>query len=345
MKEYTLENVFTEEHLYKSYLLCLKGVKWKGTVQKYDSHALSNLYITRQKVLNEKFETGKFYNFTRIERGKLREIKSVKINERVVQRCLCDYCLVPTLTKKFIYDNSACVKGKGIHFAQNRFKYHLQKYFKKYKTNIGYILQFDMHHYFETIPHDNMKRKVNELIQDKKLNNLYNKLIDDFGGQNGLGLGSQISQISALYYMSDIDHTLIKEQGVFAYARYMDDGYIISHNYNALLRIKELLKELVKNEQLVLNDSKTIIRRLDKTITFLKIRFNLINTGKVFMRIARATIVRNRRKLKKLFKLNKDIKLIDNYVKCVIGNRKKYNSFYTTKNFLLLYNKLKENYL
>lgn len=105
-----------------------------------------------------------------------------------------------------------------------------------------------MHHYFETIPHDNMKRKVNELIQDKKLNNLYNKLIDDFGGQNGLGLGSQISQISALYYMSDIDHTLIKEQGVFAYARYMDDGYIISHNYNALLRIKELLKELVKKE-------------------------------------------------------------------------------------------------
>lgn len=95
----------------------------------------------------------------------------------------------------------------------------------------------------------------------------------------------------------------------------------------------------------MLNDNKTIIRRLDKTITFLKIRFNLINTGKVFMRIARATIVRNRRKLKKLFKLNKDIKLIDNYVKCVVGNWKKYNSFYTTKNFLLLYNKLKENYL
>lgn len=339
------EEVFAYSNLYNSYLLCLKGVKWKGTVQHYDSYAISNIYQTKKDLYNNAFKTGKFFCFNRMERGKLREIKSVKINERVVQRCLCDYCLVPLLTTHFIFDNSACVKGKGVHFAQDRMKYHLQKFYKLTHSNKGYILQFDMHHYFETIPHDKLIAKVSKCITDQKLIKIYSQLVNDFGGTKGLGLGSQISQISALFYMSDIDHTILKMKGVIAYARYMDDGYVIAKDKETLIVVLNTFKRLVQELGLKINKKKTLIKPLNNTINFLKIRYNLLKSGKIVMRIDRTTIVRNRRKLKKLFK-NK-IKLIDieNYVKSVIGNWKRYKAFYTIKNFLILYNKLKEIYL
>lgn len=338
------EDVFSFNNLYASYKKCLKGVIWKGTVQYFDSHAPTELVKIKNELDNGTLKTGNFFTFTRMERGKLRLIKSVKIKERVVQRCLCDYCLCPMLSKYFIYDNSACVKGKGVHFAQNRFKYHLLKYFKKYKNNNGYILQFDMHHYFETIPHQKLIDKVSKIIKDEKIIKLYSQLINDFEGTKGIGLGSQVSQISALFYMSEIDHKIIKQKNVVAYARYMDDGYVISNSKNVLLNIKELFSKLVQEFGLKINKKKTIIRKLDQTITFLKCRYNLLNSGKVIMRIAKSTIVRNRRKLKKLFKLNKDFKLIDNYVKSVVGNWKKYNAYKVVENYLLLYNELRIKY-
>ena len=187
----TFEEVFTYNHLYNSYRKCLLGVKWKGSVQAYENHAITNLYITYKQVYNETFQTGRFHNFTIMERGKIRHIKSVSIQERVIQRCLCDYCLVPLLTPYFIYDNCACIKDKGVHFAQKRMKRFLQKGFKKYRTNEFYILQYDFHHFFDTIPHKKLIDSISPIIKDEKLIRLYSKLVNDFEGEQGLGLRNQ----------------------------------------------------------------------------------------------------------------------------------------------------------
>ena len=48
------------------------------------------------------------------DRHELRHIRSVHINERVVQRCLCDYSLVPVLSRSFVYDNGASIKIKDM---------------------------------------------------------------------------------------------------------------------------------------------------------------------------------------------------------------------------------------
>lgn len=342
------DDVFTYDHLYDAYRKSLKGVRWKGTVQNYQFHSLSNLTITLEEVREERFESGKFFKFDLMERGKLRHIQSVGIKERVVQRCLCDYCLVPSLSKHFIYDNMACLKDKGIHTALMRMKQQLTKYYRKYRNNDGYILQFDFHHYFETIPHDKLLEKISKYIEDPKLMRLISQLVNDFEGDRGLGLGSQISQISALFYPNDLDHYFIKVPGVLGYGRYMDDGYMISHDKEVLKECAAKLEEMVKDLGIELNTNKTQIKKLSHGFVYLKARFFLTETGKIVMKPNRKNITRNRRKLKKLFKMGKPLSLIERFVQTVIGNLQHFDAYYTIKNFILLYkeelNMLKTQY-
>lgn len=113
-------SVFTFERLYASYRASIKGVGWKASTQRYKASSLAHVTKTQEELLNGKYRSRGFYEFDIVERGKPRHIRSVHISERVVQRCLCDYCLVPVLSKSFIYDNGASLRGKGYDFAVRR---------------------------------------------------------------------------------------------------------------------------------------------------------------------------------------------------------------------------------
>ena len=329
----TFDEVFTYENLYKAYRLCLKGVRWKGTVQHYQQTSITNLTKTLKELREGSFKTGNFFRFTIMERGKLRHIKSVGIAERVVQRCLCDNYLVPVLSQEFIYDNSACTQGKGYHFAIKRCLYHLRKYYKKHHTNEGYILQYDFHHYFDTIPHDKLIAAVSKFTTDERLNKIYAQLVNDFEGDCGLGLGSQISQISALFYPNKIDHYFKSIKGVESYARYMDDGYIISSDKELLRSLKKELTRMVSELGLTLNEDKTQIRKIQAGFTFLKGRFKLTPSGKAIVKPCRKNVTKNRRKAKKMIQKGFPLEEITKFVDIVVGNYKHYNAYFTIKNF------------
>ena len=101
------------EHLYHSYKMCRRNVGWKASVQKYITNAPINVYQTWQRLQAGKYRTSGFFEFDLMERGKKRHIRSVTIGERIVQRCLCDYALVPVLGRTYIYDNGASMANKG----------------------------------------------------------------------------------------------------------------------------------------------------------------------------------------------------------------------------------------
>ena len=204
------EQVFSWENLYQSYKQCCLGVSWKHSTQLYKINSTLNITKTYKELKDGKFKPKGFNEFTINERGKVRHIKSIHLSERVIQKCLCDYSLIPMLSPSFIYDNGACLKGKGIDFTLSRLKRHLQQFYRIY-GNDGYILVFDFSKYFDTIQHDILKAEIAKQYTDKRLIDVINKMIDSFGGECGLGLGSQISQICALYYPNKIDH-IVKEQ-------------------------------------------------------------------------------------------------------------------------------------
>lgn len=290
--------VFTFENLYNSALKCKRNVGWKGSVQTFMNEALSNVAKLTEELENREFKITHRYNFNTYERGKLRQIQSVHIRERVVQRCLCDNCLSPILEPTFVYDNCASQKNKGTHFALQRLKRHLQKYYHKY-GNDGYVLKFDIHNYFGSINRDKLMVMVKKYIHDTDILNIIQLFLDEYTDPLGIGLGSQISQVLSLFYLSPVDHLIKDRLRMEYYVRYMDDGIIICNDKAQLKAVLAAIKDMLAELGLELSPKKTTICKLSH-ITFLQKRISLLENGRIVVKISRQSTTRQRRKLKKL---------------------------------------------
>lgn len=338
----SFDAIFSYDNLYKSYIKCRRNVGWKASTQRYIVQAPLNVYQTRQKLLKGKFKTSGFFEFDLYERGKKRHIRSVKIEERVVQRCLCDHALVPVIESTFVYDNGASIKNKGYHFAMNRMKRHLQYHYRKY-GNDGYILLFDFHHFFDNVSHELVKKIVADHFDDQRIIDLTYHFIEAFG-DIGLGLGSQISQTLALASCNKLDHIVKEKLQVKCYGRYMDDGYLIHPDKEYLKECLQVIKEICDELGIILNEKKTQIVKLSHGFTWLKGRFYLTPTGKVVKKIYKRSVTRERRKLKKLKKFYDSGKVTANDVWCAFQSWRAYayhfNAYHTIQNMEILYNQL-----
>lgn len=293
--------VFSYTHLYQAYKKCRRNVAWKASVQKYITQAPLNVLQTYKQLHAGKFKSKGFYEFDIMERGKQRHIRSVVIEERVVQRCLCDFALVPLLTRTFVYDNGASMENKGYTFAANRLTQHLHEHYRKHGQE-GYVLTFDFSKFFDRVSHRLIKGILRREFTDERIIRLTEHFIDAFGDV-GVGLGSQISQIFALASANRLDHYIKDVWGVRGYGRYMDDGYVIHHDKAVLQAILDGIRAICDDLEITLNEKKTQIIKLSHGFTFLKVRFYLLPSGKVVKKLHRRSIVRMRRKLKRFQKM------------------------------------------
>lgn len=297
------EDVFTFSNLYKSCQDCYKGVNWKTSTKNYQIRSIQNVAETFTKLQEVKYKQKPFAKFPIFERGKNRQIQALHISDRVVQKCYCDNFLVPLFSKRLIYDNGACMKGKGLLFTANRLKAHLQQYYRENKTNVGYVLTFDFSKFFDSINHEILLQKARKVITDSKLYQLYRYFVNCFESEKGLGLGSQISQVSALYYTNDMDHYIKEHERMKYYGRYMDDGYIISSSKEKLKECLQILIAFSENLQLKLNIKKTKITRIDKGFMFLNRHWLLKPTGYVKTKPSHTTLKRLKKRYRKILKI------------------------------------------
>ena len=259
----------------------------------------------------------------------MRHIRSVDIRERVVQRCFCDYFLVPLLSHFLIHDNGASMKDKGISFTLKRLQLHLKSFYNECNTNKGYILLYDFSDYFGSIDHDKLYELVDPLIQDKRSKKLYHHLIDAFGSI-GLGLGSQVSQISAVAFATPIDNALQQCPYSKSYARYMDDGYVICETKEDAKKCAEILLREADKLNIKINSKKLKICKINQSFVFIKKRFFLNDKGEAVIRLNRNNIYKHRRRIYKLIGLVNNNKITINSVelchKSWYGQVKKYKN-------------------
>lgn len=318
------EDVFSFENLLKCGRACCKGVRWKTSTKNFETKLLTTIHDLKRQLDNGSFKTKGFASFTLRERGKIRQIKAVHITERAVQKCLCDYYLLPLFTPTFIYDNGACLKGKGVSFAVSRVKTHIHRYWLKNKTNTGYVLQFDIKSFFDSIDHKILLDVVESKITDRRVFDLYKHFILAFGGGKGLGLGSQISQVSASIYLNGLDHFIKERLRCKHYVRYMDDAIIISNDKEKLEMVLEHIVKICSDLNISLNIKKTHITKLENGFTFLKRRFILFKNGKIVLKPFKKNIRRYCKKILKLKKKNIDIKAVQI---SFVGYLKQFNYF------------------
>jgi hypothetical protein len=298
------DNVTDADNLYSAFKKSMRNVAWKESVQRYEASAIRNVIDTRNKLISgESIQSG-FVEFTLHERGKVRHIKSIHISERIVQKTLCDEVLTPILSRPLIYDNGASIKGKGTHFALRRLIHHLVRFYRgNGNSNAGYALMVDFTKYFDNIRHDTLLELQNKYIKDKRIQDLTRCFVQVFGNGISLGLGSQVSQISAIFYPNKLDHYIKEILRIKYYGRYMDDLYLIHADKSYLEYCLTEIKRVCTTLGIIVNNKKTRIVKLSDGVLFLKGKYKLLPSGKILRLPCKESAKRMRRKLKKFKKL------------------------------------------
>ena len=371
------DRMLDANNLYTAFLRAKQGSSWKASVQKFEAGVLRNINILIKTLKNKSYEQKPFFEFTLRERGKIRHIRSIHISDRIVQRCLCDNILVPTISPKLIYDNGASVKNKGISFSRNRLTTHLTRYIRKHGTD-GYILLIDFSKFFDNINHESILKLSEKTFKDDSLLYLLSSLIDTFKVdvshlstkeqdylynnvldtvkfaesspkikrgtsylRKSLGIGSQISQIFGVYYPTALDRLCKIHYKCKYYGRYMDDIYIIHSDKQYL---QNLLDDVLKISDVLglhVNRRKTKITPLKRGFTFLQVKYSLTPSGKIVKRVKPDRFIRERRRLKKYRLLLENNKITQDVIRNAYyswrGNLEKFSCNKSLTNLDTLY--------
>ena len=161
---------------------------------------LRNMEETNQKLEAGENITKGFVEFDTIERGKLRHIRSVHYSERVVQRSTCDNALVPVLSRSLIYDNGACLAGKGVDRSLDRLTAHLQQFYRANGfSNMGWAVIFDFSGYFDNILHSECFKIYSRAFRDQRILELLGDFVTPLwlpAGRDQLAAGKKVGRIS-----------------------------------------------------------------------------------------------------------------------------------------------------
>ena len=287
---------------------CCRNVRWKPSVTGYEHNAQKNTYALAEKLKNGRYKIDQYQRFL-VWEPKKREIVATRLKDRQFQRSLCDNVLYDAITRHFIADNCACLRGRGVDYALNRMTCHLERFYREQRAAAGspappfqadgWVLQCDIHHFFDSIPHDVAKAAIAKRVKDREAARRVYEIIDSFGGDKGIGLGSEVSQLVALAVLDDLDHLTKERLRIRHYIRYMDDFILIHQDRETLRQALAIIREHLDRLGLVLND-KTTMHPLRQGVHFLHWRFILTDTGKVVRKIDKRKIRRERRKLRKL---------------------------------------------
>ena len=293
----SFDDVFTFDHMYRSYQRCCNNVRWKASVQSYSANALVNVRKKQIEILTGHEKTMGFVEFDICDRGKQRHIMSCHISDRVPQRTLCDYCMVPQLSRTFIHDNGASLPGKGMDFALDRLNAHLRQHYRRNGIS-GYILQMDFAGFFRNISHKTAVELFDRDILDARLNEKARKQIGMYGDR-GVGLGAMPSQVTAVGVPNKLDHFIKEVLRIKSYGRYMDDMYLIHESKEYLAECLRRIREKCVELEIPISASKTHIKKISHGFVFLKIHYSVsAETGAVIRRPNRKAFVRQRRRLR-----------------------------------------------
>ncbi len=270
------------KNLYRAFLSASKGKGSRRGAMRFNANALSNLHEMKQALLDHSYQIGAYYEFE-VSEPKKRTIKAGTFQDKVLQHCLCDDVLLPKLRRVFIRDNYAGQIGKGTLYGLNRLSENMSDYYRAHGAD-GFILKCDISKFFYSIDHEKMKECLARYIEDEDILWICGLFIDSAGGQRGLPLGNQCSQVFALMFLDGLDHYITEPLGCRWYGRYMDDFYLISDDRaylkDCLVKIRACLARL----SLELN-SKTQIVPLSKGIRFLGFHSYLTEDGKIIRRL------------------------------------------------------------
>ena len=373
------------DNLIRATYKCMEGVDWKASVQKFYHSLLINLARLQKKIdmsLTVPYKYDAPYEFQLNERGHIRDIKAQTIRDRVMQASLNYNVLLPKLLPKLIYDNGASQKGKGLAFARSRFENQLRNAYAEWGPDaIVFIIDFSK--YFDNIRHNialgmmepfltleiyqfmvDLFRQFEvdvSYMSDEQyascMDILFNSLDyadnisrDQRTGEKfmpkSVGIGSQTSQITGIFYPHDIDNYCKIVRGVKYYTRYMDDTvFIVRTKEEALDIFYNGIVPICNKLGIFINQNKTHYCPLGNIggISFLKTTyFFRPEDGRLIRKVNTSVFDREYRRITKFKHLyDEGIMTLEDIINCFkgwLGGYKKFDSginILKTENYFL----------
>ena len=101
----TVEELFTFKSVNDTFYECFAANKRKNSNKTYYNGLLFNNLDLIDDLLSGRYKVSPTAHTTISERGKLRDIDSPVMRDRIVQKIICQKVFVKQLVPKFIYDN------------------------------------------------------------------------------------------------------------------------------------------------------------------------------------------------------------------------------------------------
>ena len=325
MKEYITDF----DQLHEAMIKCQKNVTWKPSVKSFVLNSEENLYRMKKQLKEGTWKNSKPRPI-KILYPKKRDGLSIPFKDRVYQRSINDNSLYPQMSRKFIYDNCACQKGKGTDFARTLIKKYMWNYFCNYGPEGG-IIQIDIHGYYPNMKHS----KVAECFQKGVDKDTYEMSMDvlnsQYSGDVGYNPGSQMVQIAGISLLNDLDHCIKEKLHVKYYIRYMDDLWILWHDMNDLKKWFKIITQKLSELGFELNDKKSHVTELSEGFLFLGFHYRMTETGKIIMTLNSDNVRHERKKLRRMANKSQkgeiDPAKIDECYRCWKNNAEKGNSY------------------
>lgn len=208
------------------------------------------------------------------------------------------------------------------------------------------VIRTDIESFFESIPHDKLKEKLNKnYILNAESKNIINKILGQYSKlsktDKGIPRGVGVSPYLAELYMRDIDNKIKALPNLTYYARYVDDMILVftpNTKYDKTCHLNKILK-IIKSEELQLKEEKTKAYNLYENsciqLDFLGYEIVKVNTIKINVSITDSKVSKYKEKIDSSIKyytrsINYDEKsarkLLRNRLKYLTGNTRLLNA-------------------
>ena len=243
----------------------------KHDVQVFSLNLEDNLFALHTELKRKTYRHSGYEAFW-VNDPKRRHIHKACVADRVLHHLLYTY-LYELFDPTFIHDSYSCRVGKGTHKGVERVVTFARRESKNY-TRECWALQFDIKQFFASAHHQVLKQLLAKKIADQDILNLIFQVIDSFHTQEvpgaGIPLGNLTSQIFANIYLHELDIYMKHGLKARSYARYADDGIVLSVSKERLTELIFPISDFLQKElKLSLHPRKLRIRKLPWGIDFL----------------------------------------------------------------------------
>ena len=306
---YIYEKIWNIENCKAAILDAAKGKKRRRNVkrvlEKIDDYAEELSAMLRDHTYRPSPYTVRWIN-DGIKQKRRRLAKPRFWPDQCVHHAL-DRVMAPIMLKGLYYYSTGSVKGRG----EARSKKGIERFLRKHPEQSKYVFKMDIHHYYDSIPHKELKEALERKIKDPEVLWLYGEIIDSYprlavdpesgpaDPERGIPIGIDPSRWLCNFLLQRLDHEIKHFLGKKSFlTRYVDDIVATGPNKRKLHKVHGLVEKHLGKMALTIKKNWQVFKLSSRPIDFLGFKFYKDKTT-----IRKTILKRLKRKIRKVSKM------------------------------------------